>query len=126
MAMLVGGVVTFFIQSSLVFTSMLTPMVGSGILSLERAYELTLGSNIGDLLLVCITVLLVSHFLANPVTSKKSGGIDWQMIVESVILFIEEEKRDFQMFEFCASRWILFRAFISPDQIFQELQQQES
>jgi hypothetical protein len=46
--MLVGGVVTFLVQSSSVFTSTLTPMVGSGVLSLERAYELTLGSNIGD------------------------------------------------------------------------------
>ena len=45
--MSVGGVITFLVQSSSVFTSTLTPMVGSGILSLERAYELTLGSNIG-------------------------------------------------------------------------------
>ncbi len=47
--MIIGGVITFLLQSSSSFTSMLTPMVGSGILSLERAYELTLGSNIGNI-----------------------------------------------------------------------------
>jgi sodium-dependent phosphate cotransporter len=46
-AMALGGVITFLVQSSSVFTSTLTPMVGSGVLSIERAYELTLGSNIG-------------------------------------------------------------------------------
>jgi sodium-dependent phosphate cotransporter len=45
--MVFGGVITFLVQSSSVFTSTLTPMVGSGVLSIERAYELTLGSNIG-------------------------------------------------------------------------------
>ena len=38
---------TFLIQSSSVFTSALTPLVGVGIISLERVYPLTLGSNIG-------------------------------------------------------------------------------
>ena len=47
-AMLIGGIITFLVQSSSVFTSTLTPIVGSGVLSLERAYELTLGSNIGE------------------------------------------------------------------------------
>ena len=46
--MLIGGIITFLVQSSSVFTSTLTPIVGSGVLSLERAYELTLGSNIGE------------------------------------------------------------------------------
>ncbi|XP_054453204.1 sodium-dependent phosphate transport protein 2A-like [Anoplopoma fimbria] len=47
MAMLVGAGVTFVVQSSSVFTSALTPLVGIGVISLERAYPLTLGSNIG-------------------------------------------------------------------------------
>ncbi|XP_015246423.1 PREDICTED: sodium-dependent phosphate transport protein 2A [Cyprinodon variegatus] len=46
-AMFVGAVVTFVVQSSSVFTSTMTPLVGIGIISLERAYPLTLGSNIG-------------------------------------------------------------------------------
>ncbi|XP_076595292.1 sodium-dependent phosphate transport protein 2A [Chaetodon auriga] len=47
MAMVVGAGVTFVVQSSSVFTSTMTPLVGIGVISLERAYPLTLGSNIG-------------------------------------------------------------------------------
>ncbi|KAM3612371.1 uncharacterized protein V6R79_007601 [Siganus canaliculatus] len=47
MAMAVGAGVTFVVQSSSVFTSAMTPLVGIGVISLERAYPLTLGSNIG-------------------------------------------------------------------------------
>ncbi|XP_030000870.1 sodium-dependent phosphate transport protein 2A-like [Sphaeramia orbicularis] len=46
-AMFVGAGVTFLVQSSSVFTSAMTPLVGVGVISLERAYPLTLGSNIG-------------------------------------------------------------------------------
>ncbi|XP_036620959.1 sodium-dependent phosphate transport protein 2B-like [Trichosurus vulpecula] len=47
LAILVGAVITFLVQSSSVFTSTITPLVGIGVISLERAYPLTLGSNIG-------------------------------------------------------------------------------
>ncbi|KAM6953291.1 sodium-dependent phosphate transport protein 2A [Aplochiton taeniatus] len=46
-AMFVGAGMTFVVQSSSVFTSALTPLIGIGVISLERAYPLTLGSNIG-------------------------------------------------------------------------------
>lgn len=46
-AILVGAGMTFVVQSSSVFTSAITPLVGIGVISLERAYPLTLGSNIG-------------------------------------------------------------------------------
>ncbi|KAJ3598965.1 hypothetical protein NHX12_032928 [Muraenolepis orangiensis] len=46
-AMVVGAGMTFIVQSSSVFTSAITPLVGIGVISLERAYPLTLGSNIG-------------------------------------------------------------------------------
>ncbi|XP_051275547.1 sodium-dependent phosphate transport protein 2A isoform X2 [Dicentrarchus labrax] len=47
LAMVVGAGVTFVVQSSSVFTSAMTPLVGIGVISLDRAYPLTLGSNIG-------------------------------------------------------------------------------
>ncbi|CAL8333911.1 unnamed protein product, partial [Gadus morhua 'NCC'] len=47
LAMVVGAGMTFLVQSSSVFTSALTPLIGVGVISLERAYPLTLGSNIG-------------------------------------------------------------------------------
>ncbi|KAL2088751.1 hypothetical protein ACEWY4_015650 [Coilia grayii] len=47
LAMFVGAGMTFIVQSSSVFTSAMTPLIGIGVISLERAYPLTLGSNIG-------------------------------------------------------------------------------
>ncbi|XP_030621352.1 sodium-dependent phosphate transport protein 2A [Chanos chanos] len=47
LAMLMGAGMTFVVQSSSVFTSAMTPLIGIGVISLERAYPLTLGSNIG-------------------------------------------------------------------------------
>ncbi|XP_043918096.1 sodium-dependent phosphate transport protein 2B [Protopterus annectens] len=47
LAILVGAGMTFIVQSSSVFTSAMTPLIGIGVISIERAYPLTLGSNIG-------------------------------------------------------------------------------
>ncbi|KAK3595937.1 hypothetical protein CHS0354_032446 [Potamilus streckersoni] len=47
LAILIGAGFTLLIQSSSVFTSSLTPLVGMGVISLDRMYPLTLGSNIG-------------------------------------------------------------------------------
>ncbi|KAL3873637.1 hypothetical protein ACJMK2_036732 [Sinanodonta woodiana] len=47
LAILLGAGFTILIQSSSVFTSSMTPLVGMGVISLDRMYPLTLGSNIG-------------------------------------------------------------------------------
>ncbi|XP_052273872.1 sodium-dependent phosphate transport protein 2B-like [Dreissena polymorpha] len=47
LAILIGAGLTVLVQSSSIFTSSLTPLVGMGVLSLDRMYPLTLGSNIG-------------------------------------------------------------------------------
>lgn len=46
-ALVIGAIVTVLVQSSSVFTSALTPLVGLGVVTVERVYPLTLGSNIG-------------------------------------------------------------------------------
>ncbi|XP_077061178.1 solute carrier family 34 member 2a isoform X2 [Siphateles boraxobius] len=46
-AILVGAGMTFIVQSSSVFTSAITPLVGIGVIKIERVYPLSLGSNIG-------------------------------------------------------------------------------
>ncbi|XP_060560036.1 sodium-dependent phosphate transport protein 2B-like [Ruditapes philippinarum] len=56
-AILIGTGVTMVIQSSSVFTSALTPLVGIGILSLERMYPLTLGANLGTTFTAIIIAL---------------------------------------------------------------------
>ncbi len=47
LAILIGAGLTFVVQSSSVFTSTLTPLVGVGIITVERVYPLFLGSNLG-------------------------------------------------------------------------------
>ncbi|KAE8287606.1 Sodium-dependent phosphate transport protein 2A [Larimichthys crocea] len=47
LALLVGAGMTFLVQSSSVFTSAITPLIGIGVITIERAYPLTLGSNLG-------------------------------------------------------------------------------
>jgi len=66
-AILVGAFMTFIIQSSSIFTSTLTPLIGLGVLSVERAYPLCLGSNIGT----TTTALLAS--LASPPSGIKNA-----------------------------------------------------
>ncbi|KAM5259586.1 sodium-dependent phosphate transport protein 2C isoform 2-T2 [Hipposideros larvatus] len=47
LAILVGAGLTFVLQSSSVFTAAIVPLLGVGVISLERVYPLLLGSNIG-------------------------------------------------------------------------------
>ena len=44
---IVGAFMTFIVQSSSVFTSTLTPLVGIGLITVETVYPLFLGANIG-------------------------------------------------------------------------------
>ena len=46
-AILIGWGLTMILQSSSIFTSTLTPLVGAGILHIKRMYPMTLGANIG-------------------------------------------------------------------------------
>ena len=52
--MLVGVGATIVMQSSSIFTSTLTPMVGMGYVEIETCYPMFLGSNIGTFYLVLI------------------------------------------------------------------------
>jgi sodium-dependent phosphate cotransporter len=56
MAMAVGLGLTICVQSSSITTSALTPLVGIGVLSVERMYPVVLGANIGT----CITGVLAA------------------------------------------------------------------
>ncbi len=55
-AILVGMVITAIIQSSSITTSLLVPLVGAGVMSLEAAFPITVGANIGT----TITALLAA------------------------------------------------------------------
>jgi sodium-dependent phosphate cotransporter len=61
LAILFGCLVTILIQSSSVFTSILTPLAGLGYIKLERMYPLTLGSNLGT-----TTTSIIAALAADP------------------------------------------------------------
>jgi len=56
LAMVLGVIVTVTVQSSSITTSLLIPLIGSGIVSLETALPVTLGANVGT----TVTALLAS------------------------------------------------------------------
>jgi len=56
LAIVIGGAVTVLVQSSSITTSVLTPLVGLGVIQLEQMLPLTLGANIGT----TVTGLLAS------------------------------------------------------------------
>ena len=58
--MLIGTVSTILIQSSSIFTSTLTPMVGIGLIEVETVYPMFLGSNIGTTFTAILAALTES------------------------------------------------------------------
>ena len=62
LGILVGIVVTIAVQSSSITTAILVPLVAAGVLSLQNAYPITLGANVGT----TITALLASLAVLRP------------------------------------------------------------
>ena len=56
-AILMGAGLTILVQSSSIFTSALTPLVGVGVLHIKRMYPLTLGANIGTTVTAILAAL---------------------------------------------------------------------
>jgi sodium-dependent phosphate cotransporter len=61
-AFLVGVILTIMVQSSSITTSLIVPMAGAGLLTLEQIFPYTLGSNIGT----TITAILASLLTGSP------------------------------------------------------------
>ena len=57
-----GSLITFLVQSSSTTTSLVIPLVGSGVFRLKEIYPFMLGANIGT----CITALLAAISLSGP------------------------------------------------------------
>ena len=58
-AIAVGILITFSVQSSSITTSILVPIVGSGVLAIENAFPITLGANIGTTITAVLASLAV-------------------------------------------------------------------
>ncbi len=63
-AFIVGIVLTMLVQSSSITTSMVVPMAGAGLLSLEQIFPYTLGSNIGTTITAILAALITGNIAA--------------------------------------------------------------
>lgn len=63
-AFLVGILLTAMVQSSSITTSLVVPMAGAGILSLEQIFPYTLGSNIGTTVTAMLAALVTGNLAA--------------------------------------------------------------
>lgn len=61
LGIVVGLVLTVAVQSSSIATSLLVPMIAAGVLSLENAYPITLGANLGTTTTTLIAALAVDR-----------------------------------------------------------------
>ena len=59
-AMAIGCLVTAMVQSSSITTSLLVPMAGVGLLTLDKAFPVTIGANLGTTLTALLASLAVS------------------------------------------------------------------
>ncbi|MEE9449200.1 MAG: Na/Pi symporter [Ignavibacteriaceae bacterium] len=63
-AFLVGIVLTMLVQSSSITTSMVVPMAGAGLLTLEQIFPYTLGSNVGTTITAILAALITGNIAA--------------------------------------------------------------
>ena len=59
LGIVIGLVITVAVQSSSISTSLLIPMIAAGVLSLENAYPITLGANMGTTVTALIAAMAV-------------------------------------------------------------------
>jgi sodium-dependent phosphate cotransporter len=59
-AMIVGIMVTVMVQSSSITTSLLVPLAGAGLLTLQQAFPITIGANIGTTVTAFLAALAVT------------------------------------------------------------------
>jgi sodium-dependent phosphate cotransporter len=59
-AMLVGVLITVMVQSSSITTSIMVPLAGAGLITLEQAFPITIGANIGTTITALLAALAVT------------------------------------------------------------------
>lgn len=60
LAMLLGVVATVMVQSSSITTSLLVPLAGAGMITLEQAFPITIGANVGTTITALLAALAVT------------------------------------------------------------------
>lgn len=85
LSMIVGAVVTVMVQSSSITTSLLVPLAGAGLLTIEHAFPITLGANVGTTVTALLASLAVSGANAQAGVSIALVHLFFNLIGISVI-----------------------------------------
>ena len=73
LSIIIGVIVTVMVQSSSITTSLLVPLAGAGVLTLEQAFPITIGANIGT----TVTALAASLAVSGP---NATAGIEIALV----------------------------------------------
>ncbi|XP_043843514.1 sodium-dependent phosphate transport protein 2C [Dromiciops gliroides] len=128
LAIVVGAIMTFVVQSSSVFTAAIVPLMGVGVISMERAYPLFLGSNVGttttallaalaspsDMLLSAVQVSLIHLFF------NMAGILLWYMVplLRLPIPLAKKFGNVTARYRWVAGVYLLFSFFLIPLAVF--------
>jgi len=82
LALFLGAGLTFVVQSSSVFTSTLTPLVGVGLIEVDRMFPLVLGSNIGT-----TSTALLAAFAAHKKNALQIALCHFFFNISGILLF---------------------------------------
>ncbi len=102
LSMAVGTIATAMVQSSSITTSLLVPLAGAGLITLEQAFPVTLGANIGT----TVTALLASLAVSGPnaVYGIQIAVIHFLFNISGTLLIYPVEK--IRNIPLAVSRWI--------------------
>src|SRR5690606_9433753 len=74
-SMLAGLLLTFFVQSSSVTTSLIVPLVGAGILTVRQIFPYTLGANVGTTITALLAALALAAGTAGEAAVAAQAGL---------------------------------------------------
>ena len=74
-AMLAGLLLTIFVQSSSVTTSLIVPLVGAGILTVRQIFPYTLGANVGTTITALLAALALAAGTAGDAAAAAEAGL---------------------------------------------------
>ena len=102
LSMAVGTIATAMVQSSSITTSLLVPLAGAGLITLEQAFPVTLGANVGT----TVTALLASLAVSGPnaVYGIQIAVVHFLFNVSGMLLIYPVEK--IRNMPLATSRWI--------------------
>ena len=101
-AMLVGLIVTAMVQSSSITTSLLVPLAGAGLITLQQAFPVTLGANVGTTVTALLAALAVTG--VNALAGLTIALVHFLFNMSGIVLVFPIER--VRRIPLAAARWL--------------------